>query len=99
VQLNPDNYVAQKELGLYLEVLGQNQEAGQVLRDAYRLNQQDQDIDTALRRIGMVPAGPAGQGQFTRSAIPVQSTEDEFRQPAPRRISPDPSATARAPHD
>jgi tetratricopeptide (TPR) repeat protein len=79
LQLNPDSYVAQKELGLYLEVLGQNQEAGQVLRDAYRLNQQDQDIDTALRRIGMVPGpGLLAQDGSARPVMPSQRTEDEL---------------------
>jgi tetratricopeptide (TPR) repeat protein len=100
VQLNPDNYVAQKELGLYLELLVQNQEAGQVLRDAYRLNQQDQDIDTALRRIGMVPGpGLLAQGQLTRSAIPVQSTEDELSPASPAAHISGPVRDSAAPHD
>lgn len=84
VQFAPDNYVAQKELGLYLEVLGQNQEAGQVLRDAYRLNQGDQDIDSALRRLGMVPGpGLLAQDQIARPIMPSQSTEDELMSAAP----------------
>jgi tetratricopeptide (TPR) repeat protein len=58
VATEPTNFVAQRELGLYLGILGQNQEAGQVLRDAYRLNQDDKDINAALRRIGTEP-GPA----------------------------------------
>jgi Flp pilus assembly protein TadD len=101
VQLNPDNYVAQKELGLYLEVLGQNQEAGQVLRDAYRLNQQDQDIDTALRRIGMVPgAGLLAQDQVGHAGAPVQqSTEDELTPAMPAAHISGPERDTAAPRD
>jgi tetratricopeptide (TPR) repeat protein len=58
VQIDPSNFVAQRELGLYLEQLSQNQEAGQVLRDAYRLNQNDSIVNIALRRIGIEP-GPS----------------------------------------
>jgi Flp pilus assembly protein TadD len=58
VQIDPSNFVAQRELGIYLEQLNQNQEAGQVLRDAYRLNQNDSQVNNALRRIGMEP-GPS----------------------------------------
>jgi tetratricopeptide (TPR) repeat protein len=57
VQIEPSNFVAQREFGLYLEQLSQNQEAGQVLRDAYRINQRDDQVNGALRRIGMDP-GP-----------------------------------------
>jgi tetratricopeptide (TPR) repeat protein len=57
VQINPNNFAAQRELGLYLERLSQNQEAGTVLRDAYRLNSSDDQINQALQRIGITP-GP-----------------------------------------
>jgi Flp pilus assembly protein TadD len=100
VQLSPENYVAQKELGLYLEVLGQNQEAGQVLRDAYRLNQQDQDIDSALRRLGMVP-GPSllAQDQIARPVMPSQSTEDELMPAAPAAHISGPVQDSAVPRD
>jgi tetratricopeptide (TPR) repeat protein len=55
VQIDPNNFVAQRELGMYLEQLNQNQEAGQVLRDAYRLNQNDSRVNNALRRLGIEP--------------------------------------------
>jgi len=58
VQIDPSNFLAQRELGIYLEQLNQNQEAGQVLRDAYRLNQDDSQVNSALRRLGMEP-GPS----------------------------------------
>jgi Flp pilus assembly protein TadD len=52
------NFAAQKELGIYLEQLRQNQAAALALRDAYRLNANDAEVNAALRRIGMVP-GPS----------------------------------------
>jgi tetratricopeptide (TPR) repeat protein len=55
VQIDPANFIAQRDLGIYLEQMNQNQEAGQVLRDAYRLNQNDSKVNNALRRIGMEP--------------------------------------------
>ena len=70
VQIDPSNFVAQRELGVYLEQLSQNQEAGQVLGDAYRLNQNDEIVNSALRRIGMEP-GPSLLAQRQQTARPV----------------------------
>jgi Flp pilus assembly protein TadD len=56
-QIDPTNFAAQRELGLYLVQLSQNQEASAVLRDAYRLNSNDQQVNDALQRIGITP-GP-----------------------------------------
>jgi len=64
IQLNPSNFVVQKELGLYLVQLGQIQEASAVLRDAYRLNQYDDQVNGALRSVGMTP----GPGLYTQDA-------------------------------
>jgi tetratricopeptide (TPR) repeat protein len=58
ITLDHENFAAQKELGLYLEQLSQNQEAAIALRDAYRLTPGDDEVNAALRRIGMVP-GPS----------------------------------------
>ncbi len=55
VALAPADFASQKELGLYLEQLGQNQDAAVALRDAYRLHQNDKEINDALRNIGMEP--------------------------------------------
>jgi tetratricopeptide (TPR) repeat protein len=52
-----DFYIA-KEAGLYLEELGQTQQANQVLRRAYAINSNDEQVAAALRRIGVVP-GPS----------------------------------------
>lgn len=79
--LDPDNFAAAKELGLYLEQLGQNQQAGMVLRDAYRLNQDDKDLNNALLRIGMVP-GPQLLAQS-------QAAHAE-KAPPPNNLLPDP---------
>ncbi len=70
VKIDPENFAAQRELGLYLEQLSQNQEAGQVLRDAYRLNQKDQQVNNALLQIGMEP-GPGLLAQRRPVAHPV----------------------------
>jgi Tfp pilus assembly protein PilF len=47
-----------KDQGLYLEKVGQKAAAEQALRRAYRLNDTDQDVIAALRRLGVIP-GPA----------------------------------------
>jgi tetratricopeptide (TPR) repeat protein len=69
IQINPDNFAIQKELGLYLEQLGQIQEASAVLRDAYRLNQYNDDVNAALLRVGMTP-GPGLLSQDTVRTLP-----------------------------
>ncbi len=58
VRLDPEDFLSQKELGLYLEDMNMNQQAGDVLRDAYRLNQFDQQVNDGLRKIGLIP-GPS----------------------------------------
>ena len=52
-----DFYIA-KDYGLYLEELGQSRQADIQLRRAYRLNSSDEQVASALRRVGTVP-GPA----------------------------------------
>ena len=70
VRIDADSFVAQREFGLYLEQLSQNQEAGQVLRDAYRINQNDDQVNSALLRIGMEP-GPGLLANAQPVAHPV----------------------------
>jgi tetratricopeptide (TPR) repeat protein len=94
VQIEPENFAAQRELGLYLEQLTQNQEAGQVLRDAYRLNQSDDQVNNALRRIGMEP-GPgllAHQQPQARQITmpPVPSVDPGLPTPAANTAGPSP---------
>ena len=57
IQLDTQNFAVKKEMGIYLVQLGQNSEAANTLRDAYRLNSDDKDVQMALRNIGMEP-GP-----------------------------------------
>jgi tetratricopeptide (TPR) repeat protein len=68
VKLQPENFNAQRELGLYLEQLTQNEEAGQVLRDAYRINQHDDQVNAGLRRIGIEPGD-----SLLEQAAPISS--------------------------
>jgi len=56
--LDRDNFIVQKEYGLYLEQLGQSTKAETPLRRAYALDSTDQPVADALRRIGVVP-GPS----------------------------------------
>ena len=55
---NPEDFYIAKDYGLYLEELGQARQADIQLRRAYRLNSTDEQVATALRRVGTVP-GPA----------------------------------------
>jgi tetratricopeptide (TPR) repeat protein len=90
-QLDPTNFKAQREFGLYLEMLGQNQEAGTVLRDAYRLNQNDNGVNAALRRIGMEPGDSLlVQNPPSRPLLPQMPTDndDEGLTPAASPASP-----------
>ena len=89
IQLNPDNFVVQKELGLYLEQLGQIQEASAVLRDAYRLNQYDDQVNQALRNVGMTP-GPGLYPQDAPKQLPPAAPDvDTPAAPAAQVSGPD----------
>ncbi|HEV7299570.1 MAG TPA: tetratricopeptide repeat protein [Tepidisphaeraceae bacterium] len=59
---DPKNFLAHKEYGLYLAQLGQNQQAEAMLRKAYTLNAGDQQVNDALRKLGVVP-GPTIRNQ------------------------------------
>lgn len=52
------NFDINKEYGLYLVRLGQTDKASQPLREAYRSNQSDAQVNAGLRQIGINP-GPA----------------------------------------
>jgi tetratricopeptide (TPR) repeat protein len=66
INFDSTDFNIRKEFGLYLlEPLGQRQEAEQYLRQAYRLNPNDQAVNDALARMGVVPL-PA---QATRTRI------------------------------
>jgi Flp pilus assembly protein TadD len=53
----PKNFYIARDYGLYLEKLGQNQKAATELTRAYRLNQQDAQVNAGLRKVGITP-GP-----------------------------------------
>jgi tetratricopeptide (TPR) repeat protein len=96
VALEPANFPMQKELGLYLQQLTQNQEAGQVLRDAYRLNQDDEAVNLALRRLGMVP-GPSllADNQYAKPILPGGQLPDLTPTPAAHSVGPTDSGAPR----
>ncbi len=69
--LDRDNVLVQKEYGLYLEQLGQARRAETPLRRAYALNPEDEQVSSALRRIGVVP-GPSlkDEGELISPLVP-----------------------------
>jgi cytochrome c-type biogenesis protein CcmH/NrfG len=69
-QLAPENFYVSKEYGLYLVQLGQNKRAESALRHAYALNQGDEQVNLALRRIGVVP-GPSLKSERDLAGPPV----------------------------
>jgi Tfp pilus assembly protein PilF len=61
-RLDPKDPVIAREYGLYLEQLGQTQRADSQLRRAYALNSNDDQVNAALRRLGVIP-GPSLKGE------------------------------------
>jgi Flp pilus assembly protein TadD len=55
---NPKDFAVLKEYGLYMAQLGQNTRAEVPLRKAYALRPTDDEVNAALRNIGVIP-GPA----------------------------------------
>jgi tetratricopeptide (TPR) repeat protein len=60
--LDNKNFPLLKEYGLYLHQLGQNQRAAATLSQAYRVNEKDEEVNSALRQLGVVP-GPSLKDQ------------------------------------
>ncbi len=54
---DPKDFDIVKEYALYLEQVGQQQRAAQQLKKAFALNQNDEQVNNALRRMNIVP-GP-----------------------------------------
>jgi tetratricopeptide (TPR) repeat protein len=69
--LDPNNFAIQKDFGLYLVKVGQNQRAAAPLRRAYALDNKDEQVAGALRQIGVIP-GPSLKDENTlaRPAMP-----------------------------
>ncbi|HEV2292597.1 MAG TPA: tetratricopeptide repeat protein [Tepidisphaeraceae bacterium] len=68
--LGPKDFFIQKDYGLFLEQIGQTQQAEKTLRKAYTLNSKDAEVVAALRRIGVVP-GPSLYDQSALAKPPV----------------------------
>jgi len=100
IHLNPEIFAVQKELGLYLEQLGQIQEASVVLRDAYRLNAYDSAVDAALRRLGMEPGpGLLVQNRSPKTLPPSSFADPSLSTPAAHTITPAQDPANPSPHD
>lgn len=70
-RLRRDDFYIQKEFGLYLEQLGQSQEAADPLSRAYALDTKDEQVVAALRRIGIEPGlSLKDEGELSRPVIP-----------------------------
>jgi tetratricopeptide (TPR) repeat protein len=54
---DPKDFDVVKEYALYLEQVGQQQQAAKQLKKAYSLNQNDDQVNNALRRLNVIP-GP-----------------------------------------
>ncbi len=104
--LDPKDFDVAKEYGLYLESLGQTQRAETPLRKAYALNQNDQEVVAALRRIGVVP-GPAikAQNDLAKPAVPqgpipeVDWSKMKVGKGQPAAQETPPGPTVQAPRD
>lgn len=70
--IEPRDPAIAKEYGLYLEQLGQTRRADPQLRRAYALNEKDEEVAAALRRLGVVP-GPSlkDEQDLQKPLIPV----------------------------
>lgn len=68
----PTDFAIAKEYGLYLLQLSQNDKARSELRRAYALNSKDEQVASALRRVGVVP-GPSlkDERDLVKPVVPV----------------------------
>lgn len=92
--LAPRDFIIAKEYGLYLEKVGQTDRARSELRKAYALNDQDPQVTSALRRVGVVP-GPSlkDENDLAKPVIPVGPIP-EVELGKPQQQNPNSSATA-----
>jgi tetratricopeptide (TPR) repeat protein len=73
VLLDRKDFAIAKDFGLYLEKIpGMRNDATRQLKRAYQLNQKDEEVVAALRRVGIVP-GPSlkDQDQLAKPSVPV----------------------------
>lgn len=73
----PNNFFIVKAQGLYLLRQGVKPQAEQALRQAYRLNDQDQEVNAGLRTLGVIP-GPSlkDENQLKKPALPTGPLPD-----------------------
>ena len=73
----PGSFDIAKDQGLFLTRVGQKAPAEQALRRAYRLNQADNEVNDALRSLGVIP-GPSllNQDQVAKPLVPVGPIPD-----------------------
>lgn len=101
--LSPKDFYIAKDHGLYLEQAGQTQLAIAPLKKAYAINSQDQDVNAALRRIGIVPGpGLLDESQLAKPPVPKgpipPMNEWHAHQNTPRRAtSPETANTSVTP--
>jgi tetratricopeptide (TPR) repeat protein len=69
-RLDRNDFYITKEYGLYLERLGQPEQAKPLLTKAYGMNPQDAQVDAARRRLGIVP-GPSLKEKTALAHPPV----------------------------
>lgn len=78
---DPKHFHIAKSFGLYLENLGQTRQADLQLRRAYQINSGDEEVATALRRLGTVP-GPALKEKDALARPPIpQGPLPELKMP------------------
>ncbi len=85
----PNTFYIVKDEGLYLEQIGHKPLAEAALRRAFRLNDKDVEVNTALRRLGIIP-GPAlkEEGELKQPLIPKGPIPDYIND---RKTQPVPS--------
>lgn len=93
-QLDPRNSDVAKEYGLYLEQLGQTQRAEAQLRRAYTLNSNDDEVNAALRRLGIIP-GPSLKGDdgLEKPMLPLGPLPEVDLSTSSKQPSQQPGAT------
>jgi len=69
--MSPHDFDINKEYGLYLVQLNQSQSAVTLLREAYRQNQNDPQVNAALRQLGITPDDHLMGGQTAIGDRPV----------------------------
>jgi tetratricopeptide (TPR) repeat protein len=75
VLIAPSHFAIAKEAGLYEQGLGQNERATFALKKAYAINQNDEQVNDGLRRLGVIVASSSSDSFRTEStnAAPAES--------------------------